>query len=293
MEEKYLMIIILIFIFIIVNWIEIKIYFNDICYLFNILLNYKYKLNNNINNNTKSNFEDIKVLIFSFDNRKNLSYLDLHNERFKLYSSKWKNVNYEFIDKCDKNVYWCKIFFMLEKLQSNKYDYVMWTDSDVMIVDLNKSIQEIFNSYNSDIFISYDNDYMFSTKILNAGIFAVKNSEIGISFLKDCLNEFSNSKCINSNGKISGIYSFKCYEQGIMNDLIYSKYNKYTTVLTDNIFNNSIHCNEKSFFLHNYGTNFVLRTNEDISFDKESKNILRDQNDINNCFLNISKNKDI
>jgi hypothetical protein len=308
MGNIVLMIIILIIFFIIVNYVELKIYYNDICYLFNIKFNYQYEyeLNKNINNNTDiTDYENIKVLIFSFDNRKNLLYLNLHNERFNLYSSRWKNISYQFIDKCDKNVYWCKIFIMLEKLKSNKYDYVIWTDSDVFIVNINKSIQEVFASYNSDIFISHDNDYSDSTKFLNAGIFAIKNSIIGIKFLEDCLNEFADSKCINPNGKLSGLYSYKCYEQGIMNDLIHSKYKKYTTILTPNIFNNSFQCNKNSFFLHNYGSGLTLRTNDDKSFDDKSfddksfddksfddksQSINRNQNDIYNCFLNIRNN---
>jgi hypothetical protein len=293
MGNIVLMILILIIFFIIVNYVELKIYYNDICYLFNILFNYKYEyeyeyeLNKN-NNANITDYENIKVLIFSFDNRKNLSYLNLHNERFNLYSSKWKNISYQFIDKCDKNIYWCKIFIMLEKLKSNKYDYVMWTDSDVFIVNINKSIQEVFASYNSDIFISHDNDYLYSTKFLNAGLFAIKNSTIGIKFLEDCLNEFANSKCINLNGKLSGFYALKCYEQGIMNDLIHSKYKKYTTILTPTIFNTTNQCDKNSFFLHNYSVG--LRTNDDKSFDDKSQSIIRNQNDIYNCFLNIRNN---
>lgn len=282
-------IIILIFIFIIINIVELNIYCNDLNYLFNILFYYKYKLNKNKNNIDSINFKNLKVLIFCFDNRIKLSYLNLHNDQFNLYSSKWKNISYEFIDKCDKNIYWCKIFIMLEKLKSNKYDYVMWSDTDVFIANINKSIQEIFASYNSDIFISYDNDYLFSTKFLNAGLFAVKNSLIDIKFLEDCLNEFSKSKCLNLNGKVSGLYSFKCYEQGIMNELIYSKYIENTTILNTDIFNNTIHCNKNSFFIHNYGVGKLLRTNDDISFDKKIKSSFRNNNDIYNCFLKIKE----
>lgn len=244
--------IILTLIFIIINWIELKIYYNDICFLFNLLFNYKYEYEMNKNNNIEQiNYENTKVLIFSYDNRIDLPYLDLHNKRFKKYSEKWKNIYYKFFNKCDKNVYWCKMHIMLNELKSNKYDYVMWTDSDVIVVDLNKSIQEILNMYNSDIFISHDNDFYISS-ILCAGIFVVKNSETGINFLTECIDKFNNSECMNTNGKISGFYSLKCYEQGIMNELIYEKYYKNTTVLSKNIFCNTTNCNNKAIFLHYY-----------------------------------------
>ena len=49
------------------------------------------------------------------------------------------------------------------------------------------------------------------------------------------------------------MYSYLCYEQGAMNNLIYDKYYKYTTILSNDIILNSHYCNEKTFILHNYG----------------------------------------
>ena len=71
-------------------------------------------------------------------------------------------------------------------------------------------------------------------RLTNAGVFAVKNSEIGKNFLVDCINSF-NIKCKKPNGELKGTWAATCYEQGIMNILIADKYYKNTTVLTNDI----------------------------------------------------------
>jgi len=301
MDKFIILIILLIFILIVINYTEINIYYNDMIYLYKIMFEYSYIIEENkkyedINKIKNEVSENIRVLIFTFDNRDNLEYLKLHNEQLESYSKKWKNINYEFINKCDKNTYWCKIYIMIDRLKSNKYDYVLWLDSDAIISNLNKNIQKIFELYDSDIFISYDHDYLYSDKFLNAGIFAVKNSPIGIQFLEECVNKFENSNCLNHKNKLRGLYSFTCYEQGIMNDLIYSKYKKNTTVLSSNIFHNTIICNDSNYVLHNYGVKIQDRSKEDIINDTEKKisSNIRTPEDVYNCFNKlINKNSDI
>ena len=287
-------IIIIIIILIIVNWIEINIFINDITLLYRLVFEYDYLYNNNmkynnINEIDNDKYKNIRVLLFSFDNRKNLSYLKLHNQQLELYAKKWNNVKYEFIDKCSKNMYWCKMYFMLNRLKSNNYDYVMWLDSDAIITNLNNSIQKIFELYDSDIFIGHDNNHLVAKKTLNAGLFAVKNSKIGIEFIEECINNFEKSSCLKKKNKLYGFYAYSCYEQGTMNNLIYSKYKKYTTVLPTNIFYNTMDCDKSTYFLHNYVLKNEPRTNDDFNNDKEKKILsdIRTSEDVNNCFNTI------
>ncbi len=250
------LLIILIIILIIVNYKILDIYKNDIFFGIRRLF-YKIEYNNNKNNFLIT--KEPKILIISFDNRKNLNYLDIHNQNIINYCKKWKNINYEFIDKCDKNVYWCKLYILLEKLLTNKYDYVMWMDSDTKIVNTNFSIQKFVNSYSSDIFIGHDdNNYINNLynilNVLCSGVFIIKNSTIGINFIKDCLDYYEKSNC-NTNNKLNGIYANLCYEQGVMNYYIFEKYMKSTTIVDQFIFKNTYNCDYASFILHKYGSN--------------------------------------
>ena len=70
--------------------------------------------------NTKNRF-----LFISFDNRKDIMYLDKHNDNINEYVNKY-GYEYKFTDTCHHNVYWCKIKLVLEELETNKYDYVVW-----------------------------------------------------------------------------------------------------------------------------------------------------------------------
>jgi hypothetical protein len=242
----------------IINYVIIEIYINDIYLILKRQFFYSYSVNNNLISNSENkkeeNTSNIKILIISFDNRKNFKFIDLHNKNIMNYCELWKNVEYEFadIDNCNESVYWYKLILMYEKLNSNKYDYVMWMDSDTIIAKQDMSLQKLVNSYLSDIFISYNNG-IFQKNILCAGVFIIKNSDIGKNFVKDCIDLYKKSNCKKSNNKLNGIYGHMCYEEGVMNYFIYEKYFKYTTVLEPNIINNIDSCNKDSFILHYYG----------------------------------------
>ena len=271
MKKYYLIIIILILIIITNNYEILKIYMFDIYFIIKRLLVYNFEYDNKMIENKSNDYNNIKVLIISFDNRNELKYLDFHNNNITKYCEKWPNVDYEFINKftneCKKNVYWYKLYLMKEKLKTSNYDYIMWIDTDAIIVKDNISIQEILNSYSSDIFIGHDtwfNDKKNTT--LCSGVFIIKNSEVGRQFIDDCINTHEKSNCIKKNGKLHGIWASTCYEQGIMNYMIYEKYKNNTTILNPKIIRNTYHCNKNNFILHKYGSK---------------------PEDIFNCFTNI------
>lgn len=236
---------------------NLKILVNDLEY-YQKFSNSK-KLNGLINNNklkvAKKNKN--KILFITFDNRINEKYVQIHNSNINNYVKKY-NYEYKYYTKCEKNVYWCKIYLVLEALLTNKYNYVVWLDSDTIIKNFNIDIGIIFNMFSSDIFVGSDNHSKFD--IINSGIFAIGNSKRGIEFLSDCIN-YMNKDCIKSDGKLKGKWAASCYEQGIMNILIHDKYYLYTTVLTNRVFLNYNICSDEVFIMHLYGSKSESRIN--------------------------------
>ena len=254
----YILLIILILIFILIENLEFtKIYLNDILYQSNLFFiknieSESIDLSQKIYSLDTPLTENIKVLIISYDNRKELEYLSIHNNNISEYCKKWKNIEYKFFDSCDKNMYWCKLYLIYNELITNKYDYIMWMDSDTIIINQYINLKQILNIYNYDIFISYDIS-LIKNDTLNAGCFIIKNSKIGHEFLSDCIGYFENSKCLDNNNNLKGIYSARCYEQGTMNYYINNKYNKYTKILSKEIIHNSNLCTLNTFILHYFG----------------------------------------
>jgi len=197
-----------------------------------------------------------KILFITYDNRYQEEYVLIHNYNIKKYAEKY-NYEYKYYNRCNENVYWCKIFMVLNFIKKNKYDYVVWLDSDTIIKNFDIDIGNIFNMFSSDIFIGSDNNKLFD--ITNSGVFAIKNSDIGIKFLNDCISHI-NKKCINDNGSLKGVWAGTCYEQGVMNILIADKYLNYTTLLTNNLIFNYNVCSDDVFIMHLYASSSDYRT---------------------------------
>lgn len=239
--------------------INLKILKNDLEYYkkFN-KLNNTNKFNQLINNNKLTNVSKRKnkILFVTFDNRSGEKYLKMHNSNINSYAKKF-GYEYKFFDYCPHNVYWCKIYLVLDLLKSNKYDYVVWLDSDTIIKNFTIDIGKIFNAFNSDIFIGSDNNKNYN--LINSGIFAISNTIIGINFLSDCINHF-NKDCMKLDGSLRGKWAATCYEQGIMNILINDKYYPKTTILTNEIFFNNNNCSNEVFIMHLYASSPESRT---------------------------------
>jgi hypothetical protein len=212
------------------------------------------KLLNNNKLSTPINKQN-KILLLSIDDRPHLEYIKIHNDNLTKYAKKY-NYEYIFLTKTMYDVYWSKLYLVLKYLQSNKYDYVMFFDSDSIIMNDNIQINDIVNSYNSDIFISDDN----FTRYSNAGLFIIKNSDIGKQFLIDCIDSLD-IRCINNPKKLNGMWSSSCFEQGQMNIQIKKKYHKYTTLLDKKILFNTYFCNPSNFAVHLYQASTDKRNN--------------------------------
>lgn len=196
-----------------------------------------------------------KILFITYDNRPNLPYIKLHNDNLKEYCKKW-GFEYKYLEKCVHNTYWCKIYILLDELKNTDFDYVVWMDSDTYIFDTSINLSDIFNKFSSDIFIGSDNNLNYD--LTNAGVFAIKNSDIGKQYLIDCIKSFNN-ECKKPNGELKGKWAATCYEQGIMNILIADKYYKNTTVLTNDLIFNYNRCNNKVFIMHLYASSNFYR----------------------------------
>lgn len=243
-----LLIIICILIILYINIDSAYIYMHDIYY--KISSSYSYV--NNDKNIDMRECKKYKILILSIDNRPNLDFVKLHNWNIREYTKKW-NYDYIFIDIIDDkfNVYWYKLYQINKYLKSGKYDYVIWMDSDLIIMDNNTDISNIINTYNNHIIIGRD-EY---TNVLNAGMFIVKNSVIGNLFMDDCIELMEKRKhnCIVNDNMLKGMWAGVCYEQGIMNELIKDKYYYESTTVPRNIFYNGRKCKNNVFVLHLYG----------------------------------------
>ena len=171
-------------------------------------------------NNKNNNYN---IAIVTVENRHE-DYISLHNKSFKEYSKR-HGYTYIFLNeyKNDINVYWRKIYIVLELLKSGKYSHVMWVDSDTIVKYPNKKLESYFEKYSKDIIIGVDCwESCSKINIINTGVFVIKNTKVGISLLTESINEFSRQKkeCVDNHNKLKGGWAGECYEQGVINKLI-------------------------------------------------------------------------
>lgn len=225
----------------------------------------KIKLSDLLNNNKNINNPEVseearknnkyKIAFLTYEDR-NEEYIKMHNSNVKLYCDKW-GYEYIHVSQNKKNIspYWYKIFLIKDLLEKD-YDYVFWLDSDTAIMNFNVDLgDDILNNYDSDIFVGSDN---IKYDIVNAGLFIIRNSEIGKEFINDWIAEYK-QYCEKGNGELRGRWAMSCYEQGHLNKLIYEKYSKYTSFLDRSIFQNNNNCFEDVFVMHHYGGDKIKR----------------------------------
>jgi len=135
--------------------------------------------------------------------------------------------------------YWIKVKLAYELLQSQKYDYICWIDSDVVMHDIDIRIESIFSALAPDQFFvkSTDNDRWFNK--FNAGVWFVKTCPQALEFFQDWLHSYprkswkrlSNQKwiCITCKTYANGPE----YEQGAGTKLLESKKYKSGVITLD------------------------------------------------------------
>jgi hypothetical protein len=123
-------------------------------------------------------------------------------------------------------------------------------DTDIIITKPEIDLNTIINKYHSDIYIGTE---LLNTSVCS-GFFIIKNSRVGKGLLEDCISLFNERRgvCMNHSGELNGRWGGICYEQGMLNYLIfkYSKYYDKTTILKRDIIDNVAQCRTGSFMLH-------------------------------------------
>ena len=208
-----------------------------------------------------------QIIIFTIENRV-LSLLLEHNTNVQAYAN-MHGYTYHFFDTYKNElqlpVYWWKVQKMLEYIETSNLDYVMWMDSDTIVCQNTFRLEELIStSPESSIFIArHYIGYMLHNipTDMNAGVFIVKNNQIGKQFLQECIHVYiNNPKCkVDDKLVLNNAWAGECYEQGVMNQLLCGKYKKDVHVLTsDYIFNGNYHWSRlidiyDTFILHCFG----------------------------------------
>jgi len=207
----------------------------------------------------------LKICFITLETR-DKEFIDLHNKNILRYVESQTNpkLNRVYVYKRYKsctleghkhNVYWCKFHLLENVLRSGEYDYVIWLDSDTIFTDFTVDLGDILSCYSSDIILPLDGKTKYRT--LNAGVAVIKNSKLGREIIETITaqsktSEFESS-CINEKNDLNGIWALSCYEQGVMNSIVWNHYKQYLTVFPSSI----VHCGttcvpNSSLILHMY-----------------------------------------
>lgn len=241
---------------------KLIIFITSLFLLYFIYLNYlEYKIYF-INNKSYFKLENLSkknILIFTIETR-DLKIVDIHNKNITEYSKK-HNYNYIFLNNYKNNlelpVYWWKIQCMLDNLNSGKYDYVLWLDSDAFFVDDKIPLESLIEmSPKSSIYIGKDfGVILIYEKSYCAGVFLVKNDKIGKEFLSDCINTYINTKFCKVDNKytLNSAWAGDCYEQGVMNKLLKTKYKENVFNIPHSFALNNNKLSENTVISHIFG----------------------------------------
>lgn len=202
-------------------------------------------------------------------------YIDVHNANFEQYvehqnaKPHQRTYTYQFSKHCwaerckhIHNAYWCKFFLVRELLESNKYDFVVWVDSDTGILNYEVDLADTLRRYQGHCFVALDKPGRYD--ILNAGVIGFRNSELGRKIIRS-LTEMYNSdgfqdRCVNGDDQLRGVFGHSCYEQGVMNQMLYDVYRDAVTVLPSTYIHHGKMC-DGDFIIHVYGASNTMRTN--------------------------------
>lgn len=225
---------------------------------------YTYNLCCNITNNKSEYKLDYlnkkKILIITIETR-DLKILDIHNKNVLDYSNK-HNYKYIFLKNYKNDlelpVYWWKIQSVLDILNNNieEYDYVLWLDSDAFFVDDEIPLESLIDKYpNYSIYIGKDCYSLLFTNAYCSGVFIIKNNKISKDFLSDCIKMYTETSFCKVDNKytLKGLWARDCYEQGIMNKLLNTKYkNDVFHIPNSFVFNNTFPI-QNTVISHVYG----------------------------------------
>lgn len=223
------------------NTIYNKIYFN------------KDYLENNIDYSKYLNNEDVEY----FNPNKDIAFVTLYTKEIL---DEGKEMEFNLKTYCKKNDYTFYIHRISEldgkrhpcfekpnllKKYLEKHKYVIWVDSDIVILDMVYKIENLLND-NFDLisFKDYGENYNYNK--INSGILIFKNSLTSIDIINNWIKDIETKNAVDIHGPTHG-------DQGILNDLIINYPDKYI-IKNNNEFNTPFEfINQYTKYLHVMG----------------------------------------
>lgn len=232
-----------------------------------------------------------------FESKENIDYIKLKPLKLCIVSSYTDNIiNVANITKpnkeeyCQKHNYelcinntrlslrhpgWDKIKLILKQMDTNNCDYFIWIDNDAYITNQSLRFDFICNNYSDKNFIicsedGFNGDFLDETidfnnlenlRLINTGVFIIKNNAWSKQFLQDIWNTKSNTNqgenCshaeITSN---SFTYDFWPFEQGPLHIVLSKKPRENYKILKNYVMNIFKHQHKKEHFIcHFVGSN--------------------------------------
>lgn len=128
----------------------------------------------------------IKIVSACDDNMKVLS--DISYPTIEKYCQFWNFSCERFnIKNFNRPASWYKISLLINEIDSNQFDYIMWVDSDAIIYNQNFDLRSLLRA-DKDFYLSKDlNNF-------NCGVFIIKCSDFSKSILEkiDSMSEYVN-----------------------------------------------------------------------------------------------------
>lgn len=224
--------------------------------LISLLICFFYVLNKKYEKFSNASYSNKKICIIQYDDREldeKLSHLKNLNKTY----CKLHNIDYRFYNKVNVDLppYWIKVYLVQKLLPS--FDYVMWIDTDAYlgnVHNLNQFIQRHIED--KDFLLSSDMPPWVTHSPFNAGVFVVKNSEIGNNLINKWMSKFRPYKwkknksnkwvCIGNSCNWAG----KNYEQGSFTKYIMPKYRPHIKEVSWSIINNPFYDKAKNCIFH-------------------------------------------
>lgn len=214
-----------------------------------------------------ANKKHLNICVVSYDNRKSDDILKLKNINEQY--CKLHNYTFLFFDNYDNNTispYWVKVKIVYDILKTNKYDIIMWMDSDACFNNFNIKIENLFNNYdNKSFIICGDNvnvcNFPLDCSNFNAGVWIVKNNNIVKQFFSDWMDKYNSVKKYwnNDNGKWTCIdtdlkpckWAGSYYEQQTGEQLLLNyPYNMFVIYLQPKLLQGTLQNVKTSYVLH-------------------------------------------
>lgn len=179
---------------------------------------------------------------------RNELYCDMHDYKYIFKTEGYENYP----------PYWIKVFLTNDLLKEYKdCKGILWLDTDAVIYDVNKSIDQIITE-DKEFCLAGDNIICDDIAPFNAGVWIVKNNEIGRTIINEWMNNYNNLNWTKKNSTWTCITNWAGvdYEQGAFVEYIMPKFNEHIQSLewyvfqsTDPLYSNNL------FTLHFFGKN--------------------------------------